>query len=235
MPRLRRWDPAVVDDALLAVFWSRGYARTSIEHLCRSTGLLRGSLYAAYGGKEAMFRAATRAYVAGLAAALATDRRGLDGARHALDTVVRLTVRDPARRGCVVLNTIPEAHALSAGTRTQLLAGLRAMRALFRARVREAQADAGTNVDVEPLAAMLFAASVAIRVLGRAGYDRQLLHDIARGAISAARRHFDTEKEPSCPSTTPNVSAGARSSTPTMRRRTHTTRKASWRASPRTP
>jgi hypothetical protein len=62
------------------------------------------------------------------------------------------------------------------------------MPALLRARLREAQADAGAGGDLEPLAALLFAATVSIRVLGRAGLDSKLLHDIARGAIEAVRR-----------------------------------------------
>lgn len=190
MVRPRQFDPAEVEEALLGVFWSRGYARTSIEDLTDATGLLRGSLYAAYGSKEDMFRAATRRYVADLAAALATDEKGLDGAQHVLETVARLTARDPERRGCLILNAIPESHALSAETRTQLDDGLKAMQALLRARLREAQAEAGTKLDLDPLVAMMFAASVAIRVLGRAGQDRKLLANIAKGAIEAARRCF---------------------------------------------
>jgi TetR/AcrR family transcriptional regulator, transcriptional repressor for nem operon len=195
MVRPRQFDPGDVEAALLDVFWSRGYARTSIDDLSDATGLQRGSLYAAYEGKEAMFRAAARRYVAQLTAALASDTKGLAGAQHVLETVARLTVRDPERRGCLILNTIPEAHALSADTREELDAALRSMRALFRARLREAQAEAGTAVDLDPLVALLFAASVAIRVLGRAGQDRRLLQSISDGAIEAARRWFDSEKE----------------------------------------
>src|SRR5438093_370186 len=160
MGRPRQFDPAEVEEALLGVFWSRGYARTSIEELTEATGLLRGSLYAAYRSKEDMFRAAVNRYVADLAAAIATDKRGLDGAQHVLETVVRLTAGDQERRGCLVLNAIPESHALSAETQAQLKDGLRAMQALLRARLREAQAEAGTDFDLEPLAAMLFASSV---------------------------------------------------------------------------
>jgi TetR/AcrR family transcriptional repressor of nem operon len=194
MGRPRQFDPAEVDEALLGVFWSRGYAGTSIEELTEATGLLRGSLYAAYGSKEDMFRAAMKRYVADLAAALSTDKRGLDGAQHVLETVVRLTARDPERRGCLIINTIPESHALSTETQAQLQGGLKAMRALLRARLREAQAEAGTDLDLDPLAAMLFASSVAIRVLGRAGHDRRLLEDIATGAIEAARHRFETDQ-----------------------------------------
>jgi AcrR family transcriptional regulator len=54
MVRPRSFEPADVEEALLGVFWSRGYARTSIDELTSATGLLRGSLYAAYGSKEEM-------------------------------------------------------------------------------------------------------------------------------------------------------------------------------------
>jgi TetR/AcrR family transcriptional repressor of nem operon len=195
MVRPRQFDSGKVEDVLLDVFWSRGYARTSIEELTQATGLLRGSLYAAYDDKEAMFRAATRRYVAQLTAAVATDKKGLDGARHVLDTVVRLTVRDPERRGCPILNAIPESYALSEETQEQLQAALRSMQALLRARLREAQAEAGTDLDLEPLVAMLFAATIAIRVLGRAGHDGRLLRNISQGAIESARRWFEREKE----------------------------------------
>jgi TetR/AcrR family transcriptional repressor of nem operon len=196
MVRPRQFDAADVDEALLDVFWSRGYARTSIEELTAATGLLRGSLYAAYGSKEGMFRAATRRYASDLAAAIATDRRGLDGAQHVLDTIVRLTAADRERRGCPILNAIPESRGLSTETRNELQGGLASMRALLRKRLREAQADAGRpDVDLEPLAAMLFAASVAIRVLGRAGEHRRLLQNVATGAIDAARRCFDNPRK----------------------------------------
>src|SRR5262249_52610044 len=111
MVRPREFDPDEVEESLLGVFWSRGYAHTSIDELTEATGLLRGSLYAAYRGKEEMFRAATRRYVARITAAVASEKRGLEGARHVLDTVVRLTAQDPQRRGCLVLNAIPESHA----------------------------------------------------------------------------------------------------------------------------
>jgi TetR/AcrR family transcriptional repressor of nem operon len=196
MVRPRQFDPADVDEALLGVFWSRGYARTSIEELSAATGLLRGSLYAAYGSKEDMFRAATRRYVADLAAAIASEKTGLDGVRHVLDTLVRLTASDPKRRGCPILNAIPEAHAMSKATRRELQAGLESMQALLRMRLHEARAEAARpGVDVEPMVAMLFAATVAIRVLGRAGQDRRLLQNIARGAVAAARRSLGNPRK----------------------------------------
>jgi hypothetical protein len=96
----------------------------------------------------------------------------------------------------VILNAIPESRALSPELRQELQDALASMQALLRKRVREALAGARrSDLDVEPLVAMLFAASVAIRVLGRAGQDRRFLQNIARGAIDAARRSIDKPRK----------------------------------------
>src|SRR6186713_1095320 len=108
MVRPRGFDGDEAADGLLAAFWHHGYARTSIPSLTEATGLLPGSLYAAFGSKEDMFRVAVERYVAEIRAAVTSDRRGLAGLEFVLDTVVRLTVKDRERRGCLVLNAIPE-------------------------------------------------------------------------------------------------------------------------------
>ena len=58
----------------------------------------------------------------------------------------------------------------------------------------EAQQQAQTTADLEQLEALLFAAAVAIRVLGRAGLEPSLLQQIADGATAAARSNFKTRK-----------------------------------------
>lgn len=40
----------------MLVFWSRGYADTTIDQVGSATGLGRGSLYGAFGNKEGLFR-----------------------------------------------------------------------------------------------------------------------------------------------------------------------------------
>ncbi len=188
MVRPRGFELDDVAEGLLNTFWLRGYARTAIPNLTEATGLLPGSLYAAFGSKEDMFRVAVARYIGQIRAALTTGVRGADGIRSILDTVVRITVADPDRRGCLVLNAIPESSTLSDETRTALQGGLKEMRRLLRDRLREAQDDAGVRLDLDQLTALCFAAAVAIRVLGRAGQDRRLLQEIANGATAAVRR-----------------------------------------------
>ena len=136
-------------------------------------------------------------------AALATNKTGLDGVQHVLDTVVRLTVRDPQRRGCLILNAIPEAAAMSAETREQLDAALQSMRALLRARLREAQRRRYGRWSISNRwSRLLFAASVAIRVLGRAGHDRQFLQQIATARSKRLEAAWRAGRSDQCLSTT---------------------------------
>ncbi len=188
MVRPRGFDEEEVGDGLLAAFWQHGYARTSIPNLTAATGLLPGSLYAAFGSKEDMFRVALARYVAEMRAALTTELTGLAALEHVLDSVVRLTVKDRERRGCLVLNAIPESTTLSDETRQLLQAGLDEMRQLLRRHLREAATAAHAAVEVTQLEALCFGAAVSIRVLGRAGQSRKLLQSIADGATAAARR-----------------------------------------------
>jgi|GEM_PF-1573440 len=45
-------------EKIMRVFWANGFAATSLDDLAATTGLSRSSLYAAYGGKVAMYLAA---------------------------------------------------------------------------------------------------------------------------------------------------------------------------------
>jgi TetR/AcrR family transcriptional repressor of nem operon len=185
--RPRGFDLDEASEHILGAFWLRGYAGTSLAHLCDATGLLPGSLYAAFGGKEEMFRLAAGRYVERVRAAVATEASGIEGIRRILDAVVRITAGDPDRRGCLLLNAVPEAGALSRETRREVQRGLRAMEAILGARLREAAGAGADEAALAPLGALLFAAAVAIRVLGRAGLERRLLQNVADGAVAAVR------------------------------------------------
>ena len=63
------------DEALeraMHVFWHRGYGATSMQELAQATGVLRGSLYNAYGDKQSIFLLAFARY----------QRRYLDAVRE---------------------------------------------------------------------------------------------------------------------------------------------------------
>ena len=66
MARSRKFDIEVVLNSATEVFARQGYNGTSIDDLVKATGLLRGSIYKAFGSKRNMFAAALQASVENL-------------------------------------------------------------------------------------------------------------------------------------------------------------------------
>ena len=114
MARPRSFDPAEVVEAAKQSFWDRGYHRTAIEDLERSTKLNRSSLYWAFGGKRALFLKALSAYLDDfIGPRLAPMERadaGLADVERFFGGLAELFRADEpsARRGCLMVNSIAE-------------------------------------------------------------------------------------------------------------------------------
>ncbi|NNE45844.1 MAG: TetR/AcrR family transcriptional regulator [Rhodothermales bacterium] len=55
MPRPRKYDPEVVVEKAMHVFWEKGYEATSVQDLVEATGINRFSMYQAFGDKRGLF------------------------------------------------------------------------------------------------------------------------------------------------------------------------------------
>src|SRR3989440_11441871 len=66
--RPRAFDTDRALDRALQVFWRKGYEGATLSDLTKAVGVNRPSLYAAFGGKEALFRKALDRYLNGPAA-----------------------------------------------------------------------------------------------------------------------------------------------------------------------
>lgn len=62
MARPREFDEDRVIEVLTRVFWEKGYEATSMQDLVKATGLLKGSLYGAFGDKKALYMKALAHY-----------------------------------------------------------------------------------------------------------------------------------------------------------------------------
>ncbi|MGD9921955.1 MAG: TetR/AcrR family transcriptional regulator, partial [Pseudorhodoplanes sp.] len=62
MPWEKQFDTDEVLEKAMRAFWDRGYEATSLQDLVDHTGINRGSLYATFGDKHALFIAALRRY-----------------------------------------------------------------------------------------------------------------------------------------------------------------------------
>ncbi|MEQ8267395.1 MAG: TetR/AcrR family transcriptional regulator [Parvibaculum sp.] len=188
MARPRKSDPDQLAEDIMNAFWRDGFGHTSIPDLTEATGHLRGSLYAAHEDKDGMFAVALERYLNQLRDDILPQKPGLDGLRFILNTVVLITTGDPQRRGCLLINAIPELPSLNDRNRNTIETALKEMQALIRGKIREAGGELPQTPDPKTLSrltSLVFAASVSIRVLGRAGSSRKMLQEIADGAIDA--------------------------------------------------
>jgi TetR/AcrR family transcriptional regulator, transcriptional repressor for nem operon len=98
MPGTRHFDESQVLDAMMRVFWQKGYEATTIDDLVQATGLKRGSLYHAFGDKAGMFCRTLGLYRQEVQAALIHALRG-DDPPAALHRFFRLLAQAAAARG----------------------------------------------------------------------------------------------------------------------------------------
>ncbi len=56
MARTREFDTEGAVSRAMELFWTRGYEATSVRDLTRHLGIGQGSLYAAFGDKDGLYR-----------------------------------------------------------------------------------------------------------------------------------------------------------------------------------
>jgi TetR/AcrR family transcriptional regulator, transcriptional repressor for nem operon len=192
MARPREFDEGAVLDAVVHCFWARGYESTSIKDLMESTGLTAASLYNAYGDKHAIFSTALDHYVENSIGARIRRCEALpprDAIRSFFDDVLRRSLGDRERKGCMLVNSALEMAPHDSEFRETIAATLKQIESFFVACVEKGQAD-GTMTSSRPAAGLaqhLLGVLMGVRVLARVRPERPLLE----GAIGTALASLD--------------------------------------------
>lgn len=191
MARPRNFTIEEAESSLLDVFWGDGYEGSSLRNLCDATGQRPASLYAAFGDKDQMYQAAMRRYLEWIDRQLTPAVDGADGVRHVLETTCRLTVEDRDRKGCLIVNSVGERENLSPQVNATVQASFDRLRALLHRQVH-ATFISSPPPDADEMVNLLMAATVSIRLLGRASASDAELASIASGAVHAFNRWADS-------------------------------------------
>ncbi|WP_067853681.1 TetR/AcrR family transcriptional regulator [Nocardia shimofusensis] len=105
--RPRAFDRTEALRRAMEVFWEHGYEATSMSDLTAAMGINSPSLYAAFGDKEALFRAAIELYGSTFGSYTARALSEQQTARAAVETMLRDNVRVYTRadvpHGCMVV------------------------------------------------------------------------------------------------------------------------------------
>ena len=173
MARPRAFDETEILRSLEDVFWRKGYEATSYDDLMRASGLGKGSLYAAFGDKQALYLKALEGYIdreiGALGAILVDD--GLPGPARlrALfnDTVKAVEVRND-RRGCFLCNATIDQTAHNPDVAKLVRSALDAARGAIDVAIK-ACGETEANADG------VLAAFLGMRVLAKSGADVSVL------------------------------------------------------------
>ena len=181
--RLPRGRPRTFDlegaiERAMNVFWSRGYHGTALPDLLQATKLSRGSLYAAFGGKHALFLRALDRYIAeGLARLdVELDPRGkpVAGLRACLSRYAERTSGASGKRGCLLVATAMELAAHDPQVKRRLTTFFKAMETRLAGALSRAKAEDKLADGVEPAIAarLLICVAEGMLVMGKTVQNR---------------------------------------------------------------
>lgn len=186
------WEKSFNEDEAVGkamkVFWEKGYEPASMADLIAGTGISRGSLYNAFGGKEQLFVKALQKYDTDNRRGILAEMEAMDDPKRAIatlfDGIVAETVADTRKKGCFLVNTASELVTHGEEVNRIVRTGLREFEAFFRRSIEVAQArkQLPDSLDPEATAKGLMAMIVAIRLLGRGMFDETSLKTVAAQA-----------------------------------------------------
>ncbi|KPM55120.1 TetR family transcriptional regulator [Frankia sp. CcI49] len=191
MGRTREFDPDVVLERAMDLFWARGFEATSMTDLVEHLGIGRASLYATFGSKHDLYLAALRRYLlrseAGFVTALAQPGPALPAVRAFVRSWIDEALTDPDRRGCLVVNAAVELAPREPEVARQVAVSWTVVEtALLSSLLRaQAQGELAPDKDAHEIANFLLVVMQGVRVVARAAPDADRLRAAARLALAA--------------------------------------------------
>ncbi|UOX90761.1 TetR/AcrR family transcriptional regulator [Amycolatopsis sp. FBCC-B4732] len=183
----KQFDVEVVLDAAMVQFWRAGYADTSVDDLCRATGLNRSSIYSSLGDKDSLYLRCLDRY-----ATRYGDRydQALSGASHdplravrAFFDVTLQRIADPdVPDGCLIAQTTMAIPALSPAIAARAIQALDTQQARLRTALTAAKLP---RADAADFAVHLAAVNQSVAVMSRAGASRRQLRTIVEVSLGA--------------------------------------------------
>jgi TetR/AcrR family transcriptional repressor of nem operon len=190
MARTREFDTEAAVSAAMTLFWSRGYEATSVRDLTQHLGIGQGSLYAAFGDKDGLYRAALEHYRATLAADALRDLAQGRDVRSAIRSMflerIRIAVGENGR-GCLAVNAACERLPHDAATRETVRDMQNASRAALADVLRAAQhrGDIEARHDPDTLAGFLVVVLNGLLVSAKVSPDVRALQPLVDVALTA--------------------------------------------------
>ena len=190
--RPREFDEDAALERILDVFWAKGFEGTSLSDLMSATGLQKGSLYAAFGDKRAMYQKALALYdrtVIDGAAAMLTTSSGPERTLDAfLQSAIDAAIKQKDRRGCFLCNATVDQAAVDAETEQAVQASLGRLRLALQELLAKLPAAALDADQQRAKAEHLLAVYFGLNVMAKAGHLEDALKQAKDDALLGIRR-----------------------------------------------
>lgn len=106
------FDPDKAQDAIMRLFWAKGFLGVSLPDLLEKTGLSRSSLYNSFGSKQKVFELALDRYRHAMGEQmcrpLEQGEQGLGDLLAFFDSVARMFTKQKKETGCLMVNSMVE-------------------------------------------------------------------------------------------------------------------------------
>jgi AcrR family transcriptional regulator len=186
--RPRGFDEDAALEAAMRLFWEQGYDATGVADLTKAMGITPPSLYAAFGGKEELFRRAVDRYVAGPARHLA-EALMRPAAREVAEDLLRGTVAlaagEGTPHGCMTVQGALATSDRSRAARDDLAARRKQGEALLAARFAQASpGELPAGQDPAAVARYVYAVMFGLTVQAAGGATAAELHEALDVALS---------------------------------------------------
>lgn len=184
MGRPREFDEDAALKKIMDVFWAKGFEGTTLNNLVHATGLKKGSLYAAFGDKRAMYLKALALY----------DRTAIDGAVQLLtgagppaqrigaflQSAIDAVALQKDRRGCFLCNASVDQAVLDPQTEHSVKVSLgRLGRALEEALSASSVDETRPQAEAQLILSVYF----GLRVLAKGGSPIKALNGAKETAL----------------------------------------------------
>ncbi|WP_437316814.1 TetR/AcrR family transcriptional regulator [Sorangium sp. So ce385] len=189
--RPRCFDQDTALERAMVLFWERGYEGASLDELSAAMGISPSSLYATFGGKEQLFRAAVDRYLAGqggyMSRIFAEEPTARGAVQRLLETAADELTRPDHPPGCMVALAGTQCSPGAQPVQGLLRGHREASQCGLKARIQRAIEDGELAPDTDAAALATFYATVLLgmSVLARDGASRESLRAAVEVAVRA--------------------------------------------------
>lgn len=189
----KRFDEEAALDAVMEVFWTKGFGAASLASLEHSTGLNKSSLYNAYESKDRLFEISLERFAnrfGGVLAATLEAPRFADAIEGFFNTIIDIYDDEATPNSCLFTMASVEANAISTTAIEFVRENEDGLKVIFAERAAQAVKDddlpPGTNCDA--IAAMLIAQTRGIAVLNRSSGGTKMVKEAVAGMLALLPR-----------------------------------------------